>query len=75
MSAQAHQPNVKFTVVTPVPTAYSRDVQDRYVRQGQIQATQVALGLQAVGVPPDRITIGLRGDAGVATNDVEVYAQ
>jgi hypothetical protein len=73
--AEAHQPGVAFAVVTPIPIAASREVQDRFTRQGREDAVAVADELQAAGVTPDRITLGLRSDAGSPPREVRIYTQ
>ena len=73
LAAQAHKPDAAFDVVTPVPVNSARDVQDRFIRQGEDDSALVARELQANGVPPERITIGLRGDPGNPPRQVELF--
>ena len=73
-AAQAHKPDVAFEVATPVPVSASRDQQDTFTKQGQADATVVAREIAASGVPPERITIGLRGDPGSPRREVRIYA-
>jgi hypothetical protein len=74
-TAEDHKPGVRFAVVTPVPTSASREVQDTFTKQGRDDATMVAEEIEASGVPPERITIGLRGDSGSPARQVQIYAQ
>jgi len=74
-AAEAHTPNVRIILVTPVPTAQPRQKQDQFVRQGQQDAAMVAQEVQAAGVPPERITLMLRGDAGSPRRQVAIFAR
>ncbi len=74
-AAEARKRDVAFSVVTPIPTTASRDAQDVFIKQGQQDATAVAQELHLNGIPPERITIGFRGDAGAPAREVRVYAQ
>ncbi|MBN8891315.1 MAG: hypothetical protein BGP12_22895 [Rhodospirillales bacterium 70-18] len=74
-AAQGRNPAVQFDVTTPVPTAAPPEVRDRFIRQGAADATAVANGLASLGVPPDRVHIGVRGDAGSPAREVRVYAR
>jgi hypothetical protein len=74
-AALAHKPDASFAVVTPVPTARSHEAQDAFTRQGREDATQVAREVQASGVNPDHVSIGLQGDPGSPRREVRIYAQ
>ncbi len=74
-AAEARKRDVVFSVVAPIPTTASRDAQDVATRQGQEDAALVAREVHLNGVPPERIAIGLRGDAGAPRREVRVYAQ
>lgn len=74
-SAQAHQPDVHFRIVTPVPTSASREVQDRFIKQGAADATMIAREMEAAGVSPDHITVGLRGDPGSPPREASIYTE
>jgi hypothetical protein len=71
--ARARKPDAAFDVLAPVPTDAKREVQDRYVRQGQTDTRMVAAALQADGIDPGRITLGLQGDAGTPPREVRIY--
>jgi hypothetical protein len=72
-AAMERKADVVFDVVTPVPTAAPRDVQDAFVHQGADDARAVANVLATVGVPPERLHLGLRGDSGNPVREVRVY--
>jgi hypothetical protein len=74
-AAQAHKANVEFDVLTPIPTAAAQEVQDRFARQGEADAQEVATALAADGVLPDRVHIGFRGDPGSPPREVRVYVR
>jgi hypothetical protein len=74
-AAQARKRDVAFLVVTPVPTAASRTVQDSFVAQGRDDAKAVAHEIHMDGIALDNITIGLRGDPGKPAREVRVYAR
>ena len=74
-AAMAHQPDVHFQVMTPVPTSASRDIQDGYVKVGRTDGPMVALEVQAAGAAPDHVTVGLLGDAGSPTREVLIFVQ
>lgn len=74
-AAEAHKPDVTFEVVAPVPVNAARDVQDRFVRQGNQDAALVARELQANGIQPERIAIALRGDPGNPPRQVQIFAR
>ncbi len=74
-AAMAHQPDVHFQVMTPVPTSASRDIQDGFVKVGRTDGPMVALEVQAAGAAPDHVTVGLLGDAGSPTREVLIFVQ
>ncbi len=74
LGAEAHNPNAVFDVVTPVPVMASRDAQDKFIKQGQDDAAMVAREIQANRVPPERVTVSLRGDPGNPPRQVQVFA-
>jgi hypothetical protein len=69
------KPDVAFDVLTPMPIAAPPDVQARFTSQGIRDAQDVADALAADGVPPDRVHMGFRGDAGTPPREVQVYAR
>jgi hypothetical protein len=71
--ALERKPTATFEVVTPVPTAAPRAVQDEFVRRGADDARAVADTLATAGVPPERLHLGLRGDPGNPVREVRVY--
>jgi len=75
LAAQARKPDVEFDVLTPIPTAAPQEEQDQFARQGEADAQQVAMALQADGVLPDRVHIGFRGDPGSPAREVRVYVR
>ncbi len=74
-AAMERKANVIFEVVTPVPTAAPRAVQDAFVRQGAEDAKAVADTLATAGVPPEQIHLGQRGDPGNPVREVRVYVR
>jgi len=73
--ALGHNPDLTFVVTTPIPTSAVRDVQDKYSKQGQDDATLVARELQEEGVAPEHIVLRLHGDAGLPRREVQVFVQ
>jgi hypothetical protein len=73
-AAVLRKPEVSFEVLTPVPTRRSPAEQDRFVRTGTADAQMVAEALQADGIAPDHITLGLQDDAGAPGREVRLYA-
>ncbi len=71
--ALAHDPNAHFDVMTPIPTAATRTVQDGYERSGTLDAQTVAAALQQDGVDPAHITVGFQGDGGKPAREVRLY--
>jgi hypothetical protein len=74
-AAQGRKPDVVFDIVTPVPTAAGLDVQDRFMRQGQEDAEEVATAIAYAGIPQDRIRLSFRGDPGNPAREVRVYVR
>ena len=74
LGAEAHNPNTVYDVVTPVPVMASRDVKDKFIKQGQEDAAMVARDIQANRVPAERVTVSLRGDPGNPPRQVQVFA-
>jgi hypothetical protein len=72
-AAMERKPDVVFDVVTPVPTAAPRAVQDAFVQRGSDDARAVADALATAGVPPERLHLGLRSDPGNPVREVRVY--
>lgn len=75
LAAEARKPDVRFEVVTPIPTSASRKIQDLYSANGQTDGQAVAAALQSDGVPPDRIDIRFQGDPGAPAREVRLYAR
>jgi hypothetical protein len=73
--ATAQKPDVAFDVLTPVPTTATPEVQDRFTRQGIIDAQDVANALVMDGVSPDQVHMGFRADAGTPPREVLVFAR
>lgn len=74
-AAQARKPDVVFDVVAPVPSAAGLDVQDRFMRQGQADAEEVATAIAYAGIPQDRIRLSFQGDPGNPAREVRVYVR
>jgi hypothetical protein len=74
-AALARKPDPSFDVLTPMPSSAAPDIQDRFARQGAIDAQEVANALAADGIPPDQVHIGLRGDPGAPPREVLVYVR
>ncbi len=72
-AAAAHNPAAHFDLMTPIPTAESRAVQDRFARDGVADAETVAAALRADGVAAARITLGYVGDPGKPAREVRLY--
>jgi hypothetical protein len=75
LAAEAHNPDAKYDVVVPFPTAGNQTQQEQFVKSGQDNGQLVAQELQADGVPPERITIGFRGDPGSPAAEVRLYVR
>ncbi|HEY2133887.1 MAG TPA: hypothetical protein VGH36_13100 [Acetobacteraceae bacterium] len=73
--ATTRKPDVAFDVLTPVPTSATLEVQDRFTRQGIIDAQDVANALVMYGVSPDQVHMGFRADAGTPPREVLVFAR
>jgi hypothetical protein len=74
-AAEARKPDVRFAVVTPIPTSAAQKIQDLYSTNGQADAQAVAAALQSDGIPPDRIAISFQGDPGAPPREVRLYAR
>ncbi len=74
-SAIAHNPDARFELLTPIPTAAARDVQDRFASAGAAAAGVVAAALRQDGVDPAHITIGYQGDAGKPAPEVRLFVR
>ena len=74
-AALARKADAVFEVVTPVPTAAGRSVQDEFIRRGADDARMVADLLATSGVPPEQLRLGLRGDSGQPVREVRVYVR
>jgi hypothetical protein len=72
-AALDHQPDARFRIVTPVPLNGSQDVQEKYIKAGQSDGPMVAQEVEAIGVSPDHIALGMRGDAGAPPREVRIY--
>jgi fermentation-respiration switch protein FrsA (DUF1100 family) len=68
-AARSRKADVGFEVLAPVPTAGEPTV------QGQADAVDIATALQAIGVPPERIRLGLRADPGAPPREIRVYVR
>ena len=73
--ALARNPDTHFDVMTPIPTAASRTIQDGYERAGTLDAQTVAAALQQDGVDAAHITIGFQGDGGKPAREVRLYTR
>jgi hypothetical protein len=73
--AVTRKADVQFDVLTPVPLSAPQEAQAQATRQGSADAQLVATALAADGIVPDRVHIGLRGDAGAPPREVLVYAR
>ncbi len=74
LAAEARKPDVRFNVVTPIPTSATQAVQNTYAKNGQADAQAVAWQLQADGIAPDHISIRFQGDPGAPPREVRLYA-
>jgi len=74
-AALARKGSAVFDVVTPLPSAASRAVQDEFLRRGAEDATTVANALATAGVPPEQIRLSLRSDPGTPVREVRVYVR
>lgn len=74
-AAQGRKPDVQFEVATTVPVGAPPAVQDRMLRQGAADAAEIANGLAALGVPPERVHIAVQGDHGNPPREVRVYVK
>ncbi len=75
LGAEAHNPDARFDVMVPFPTTGTPQVQQRYLSDGQRNGELVAREMQADGVPPERISLGFRGDPGAPAPDVRIYVR
>jgi hypothetical protein len=74
-AAQGRKPDVAFEVAAPVPLGATPARQDRAVRQGAADTTEIANGLLALGVDPGRVHLALHGDAGDPPREVRLYVR
>jgi hypothetical protein len=74
-AAQSRKPDVAFEVATTVATGATPAKQDEMLRQGTADATDIANGLLALGVDPDKVHMAVRGDAGNPPREVRVYVK
>jgi hypothetical protein len=75
LAAEARKPDVRFAVVTPIPTSATQKIQDLYTTNGQADAQAVATALQSDGIAPDHITLNFQGDPGAPPREVRLYAR
>jgi hypothetical protein len=73
-AAIARKPDAHFDVLTPVPTNATKAVQDKFLRDGAVDAQMVAYQLQSDRISADHITIGVQGDPGSPAREVRLYA-
>ncbi len=71
----ARNPRAAFTLLTPIPLADKRPVQDRFARDGAQDARTVAAALRQDGVAAGRITLGYQGDAGKPEREVRLFVE
>jgi hypothetical protein len=74
-AAQARKPDVRFRVMTPIPTSATRTIQAQYLKVGEADAQMIARALVEDGVPPGRIMLGFVGDPGTPTREVRLYVE
>lgn len=74
-AAQARKPDVAFEVAATVAISAPPARQDQMLRQGTADATEIANGLLALGVDPDKVHVAVRGDAGNPPREVRVYVK
>lgn len=74
-AAQGRKPDVQFDVATTVPMGAAPAEQARLLRQGAADAETIANGLQALGVPPERVHISVQGDHGNPPREVRVFVK
>ena len=74
-AAQGRKPGVAFEVAATVAIGATPAKQDQMLRQGAADATDIANGLLALGVAPDKVHVAVRGDAGNPPREVRVYVK
>ena len=74
-AALARKATAVFDVVTPLPSAAARAVQDEFLRRGAEDARAVGEALATAGVPPEQIRLSLRSDPGTPVREVRVYVR
>lgn len=72
-AADQRAPGGLFEVMGMVPLQAGAAEQDRRVAEASRDARAVAEVLGAAGIPPDRVRLGLLGDAGSPARDVRVF--
>jgi hypothetical protein len=68
-AARSRKPDVGFEVLAPVPSATNPTA------QGEADAVEIATALEAIGIPPERIRLGLRADPGAPPREIRVYVR
>jgi hypothetical protein len=71
--AQSRQPGAQFDILAPVPLAASDAATAAAVARGTEDARSIAEALGRQGVPPERLHLGLQGEAGSPPREVRIY--
>ena len=74
-AAQQRKPDVTFDVLAMVPSQATAGEQDRRAGEAAQDAREVAAAMVAVGIPQDRMRLGLRGDPGTPPREVRIYVR
>lgn len=74
-AAQSRKPDVAFEVAATVAIGATPTKQSQMLRQGTADATEIANGLLALGVDPEKVHVAVRGDAGNPPREVKVYVK
>ena len=74
-AAQQRKPDVTFDVLAMVPSQAAAAEQDRRTGEAARDAREVAAAMVAVGIPQDRMRLGLRGDPGTPPREVRIYVR
>jgi hypothetical protein len=72
-AAQSRRPDAQFDILAAIPLTAPEAATQAALQQGEADARAVSEALSRQGVPPDRLHLGLQGDAGTPAREVRIY--
>jgi hypothetical protein len=72
-AAQSRRPDAQFDILAAMPLTAPETATQAALQQGEADARAVSEALSRQGVPPDRLHLGLQGDAGTPAREVRIY--